>query len=177
MKSGPIPLAVGAAGASYRTRRWGGRSLPSVGQSYAAIQSRRVANGRGRTHPRDSAPGNWSTHQPVADRSPRFLCAQPGRLGGSPPLHRPDERGSTLERPQLRCALAEARFGCFDLLLVYRVDRLSRSQALRLRSGLEGVVMPDDAGGRTLMSRLAGAGIFGCKCAASTESVDVRSSV
>ncbi|MHB8613335.1 MAG: recombinase family protein [Candidatus Dormibacteraceae bacterium] len=35
--------------------------------------------------------------------------------------------GSTLERPQLQRALAEARFGRFDLLLVYRVDRLSRS--------------------------------------------------
>src|ERR1700674_5068293 len=35
--------------------------------------------------------------------------------------------GSTLERPQLQRALAEARLGRFDLLLVYRVDRLSRS--------------------------------------------------
>ncbi|MHB8589794.1 MAG: recombinase family protein [Candidatus Dormibacteraceae bacterium] len=35
--------------------------------------------------------------------------------------------GSTVERPQLQRALAEARLGRFDLLLVYRVDRLSRS--------------------------------------------------
>src|SRR6202521_2005924 len=35
--------------------------------------------------------------------------------------------GSPLERPQLQRALAEARLGRFDLLLVYRVDRLSRS--------------------------------------------------
>jgi site-specific DNA recombinase len=35
--------------------------------------------------------------------------------------------GSTLERPQLQCALDESRLGRFDLLLVYRVDRLSRS--------------------------------------------------
>ncbi|MGH7762631.1 MAG: recombinase family protein [Candidatus Dormibacteraceae bacterium] len=35
--------------------------------------------------------------------------------------------GSTLERPHLQRALAEARLGRFDLLLVYRVDRLSRS--------------------------------------------------
>jgi site-specific DNA recombinase len=35
--------------------------------------------------------------------------------------------GSTVARPQLQRALAEARLGRFDLLLVYRVDRLSRS--------------------------------------------------
>ncbi len=35
--------------------------------------------------------------------------------------------GSSLERPQLQRALAEARLGRFDLLLVYRVDRISRS--------------------------------------------------
>ncbi len=35
--------------------------------------------------------------------------------------------GATMERPGLRRALAEASAGRFDLLLVYRVDRLSRS--------------------------------------------------
>ncbi len=35
--------------------------------------------------------------------------------------------GATLERPGLRRALQEARAGRFDLLLVYRVDRLARS--------------------------------------------------
>ena len=35
--------------------------------------------------------------------------------------------GSTLERPELQRALADARLGRFDLMLVYRVDRLSRS--------------------------------------------------
>jgi site-specific DNA recombinase len=35
--------------------------------------------------------------------------------------------GSTVARPQLQRALADARLGRFDLLLVYRVDRLSRS--------------------------------------------------
>ncbi len=35
--------------------------------------------------------------------------------------------GSKLERPGLQRALADARAGRFDLLLVYRVDRLSRS--------------------------------------------------
>ncbi len=35
--------------------------------------------------------------------------------------------GSALERPELQRALAEARLHRYDLLLVYRVDRLSRS--------------------------------------------------
>src|SRR5712691_1093125 len=35
--------------------------------------------------------------------------------------------GATLERPGLRRALAEAEAKRFDLFLVYRVDRLSRS--------------------------------------------------
>ena len=35
--------------------------------------------------------------------------------------------GATTERPELQRALAEARAGRFDLLLVYRVDRFSRS--------------------------------------------------
>lgn len=35
--------------------------------------------------------------------------------------------GATLERPNLRQALMEAKAGRFDLLLVYRVDRLARS--------------------------------------------------
>jgi site-specific DNA recombinase len=35
--------------------------------------------------------------------------------------------GATTERPNLQRALTEARAGRFDLLLVYRVDRFSRS--------------------------------------------------
>src|SRR6266511_2844991 len=35
--------------------------------------------------------------------------------------------GATLDRPQLRRALAEAETGVYELLLVYRVDRLSRN--------------------------------------------------
>ena len=35
--------------------------------------------------------------------------------------------GATLERPGLQAALAAARAGAFDVLLVYRIDRLSRS--------------------------------------------------
>ncbi len=35
--------------------------------------------------------------------------------------------GATTERPELKQALSEARAGRFDLLLVYRVDRFSRS--------------------------------------------------
>ena len=35
--------------------------------------------------------------------------------------------GATTERPELKRALAEARAGRFDLLLVYQFDRFSRS--------------------------------------------------
>ncbi len=42
--------------------------------------------------------------------------------------------GATLERPGLDCALKEAAAKRFDLLLVYRVDRLSRSVRGRRRS-------------------------------------------
>ena len=35
--------------------------------------------------------------------------------------------GATVERPNIQRALNEARAGRFDLLLVYRVDRFSRS--------------------------------------------------
>ena len=35
--------------------------------------------------------------------------------------------GATLDRPGLRRALSEAAGGVYELLLVYRVDRLSRS--------------------------------------------------
>jgi site-specific DNA recombinase len=45
-------------------------------------------------------------------------CEQPGRVG--------KVTGAT-DRPQLTRALAAARAGRFDILLVYRVDRLSRS--------------------------------------------------
>jgi len=39
-----------------------------------------------------------------------------------------DQRsGATLDRPALQRALAEAKAGRYDLLLVYRVDRLARS--------------------------------------------------
>jgi len=42
----------------------------------------------------------------------------------------PDEcSGATTERPQLQRALRDARAGRFDVLLVYRVDRLARSLA------------------------------------------------
>src|SRR5574341_1298836 len=38
-----------------------------------------------------------------------------------------DKSGATLDRPGLQQALREARVGVYDLLLVYRVDRLTRS--------------------------------------------------
>ena len=69
-------------------------------------------------------------HQPYslsaqADRLDKYIASQDG-------WQRVREfsdqmSGASLERPNLKRALAEARTGRFDLLLVYRVDRLSRS--------------------------------------------------
>jgi site-specific DNA recombinase len=42
--------------------------------------------------------------------------------------------GATIERPALAQALTEARAGRYDLLLVYRVDRLAAQCAVSLRS-------------------------------------------
>jgi site-specific DNA recombinase len=60
-----------------------------------------------------------------ADRLSSFIHSQDG---WEPRRKFTDQMsGSTLDRPGLEQALAEARLGAFDLLLVYRVDRLSRS--------------------------------------------------
>ena len=70
------------------------------------------------------------------ENQPYSLGAQDDRLGAyirsqdgwEPGLRYSDQMtGSTLERPDLQRALADARAGRFDLLLVYRVDRLARS--------------------------------------------------
>lgn len=55
-----------------------------------------------------------------------YVDTQPGWvLVGDP--YRDEQSGATLERPGLQRALAAGRAGRFDVLLVYRVDRLSRS--------------------------------------------------
>ena len=70
------------------------------------------------------------------EHQPYSLDAQDTRLGsyiasqdGWELTRRYSDRmtGSTLDRPELQRALADARLGRFDLMLVYRVDRLSRS--------------------------------------------------
>ena len=69
-------------------------------------------------------------HQPYslsaqAERLASYIKSQPGwELG-----HQFTDQmsGATLERPGLQSALSEAKAKRFDLLLVYRVDRLSRS--------------------------------------------------
>jgi site-specific DNA recombinase len=70
------------------------------------------------------------------DHQPYSLEAQAERLGAYVKSQEDWEltrrfsdqaSGATTERPELKRALAEARAGRFDLLLVYRVDRFSRS--------------------------------------------------
>jgi site-specific DNA recombinase len=55
-----------------------------------------------------------------------YIDSQPGwELVGAP--YRDEASGATTDRPGLQRALTAARAGYFDVLLVYRVDRLSRS--------------------------------------------------
>ena len=70
------------------------------------------------------------------DHQPYSLDAQADRLGnyvasqdGWELVRRFTDQasGATTERPGLKRALAEAKAGRFDLLLVYRVDRFARS--------------------------------------------------
>jgi site-specific DNA recombinase len=69
-------------------------------------------------------------HQPYsleaqAGRLDAYISSQPG---WTPARTFTDSlSGATLERPGLNRALSEARAGRYDLLLVYRVDRLARS--------------------------------------------------
>src|SRR6266508_289466 len=70
------------------------------------------------------------------DRQPFSLAAQADRLENYVKVQdgwrivrrfTDSASGATLERPGLRQALQEARAGVYELLLVYRVDRLSRN--------------------------------------------------
>ena len=69
------------------------------------------------------------------EHRPYSLEAREHRLGASVTSQRGwslvrtfvDQARATLERPALAQALTEARAGPYDLLLVYRVDRLARS--------------------------------------------------
>jgi site-specific DNA recombinase len=55
-----------------------------------------------------------------------YIEIQPGwELVG--PVYCDEKSGASLDRPALKRALAAAKAGRFDILLVYRVDRLSRS--------------------------------------------------
>ncbi len=74
-----------------------------------------------------------------------FVASQPGQTI----THRfvDQASGATLERPGLQAALAAARAGEFDVLLVYRIDRISRSIV-----GLMTIVEDLDAAGVALRS-------------------------
>lgn len=74
-----------------------------------------------------------------------FVASQPGHVI----THRfiDQASGATLERPGLQAALAAAKAGEFDVLLVYRIDRLTRSIV-----GLMGIVEALDAAGVALRS-------------------------
>jgi site-specific DNA recombinase len=70
------------------------------------------------------------THQPYsleaqAGRLDAYIASQPGWTAVR--RFTDQESGAKLDRPALQRALREAHAGRFDLLLVYRVDRLARS--------------------------------------------------
>lgn len=69
-------------------------------------------------------------HQPYSlgaqdQRLRSYVASQPG--WSLVRTYQDQQSGATLERPDLQRALADAKAGWFDLLLVYRVDRLARS--------------------------------------------------
>jgi site-specific DNA recombinase len=68
-------------------------------------------------------------HQPYSidaqtQRLAAYVASQPGWQITA--RYTDDASGATLDRPGLTSALAAARVGRFDLLLVYRLDRFSR---------------------------------------------------
>jgi site-specific DNA recombinase len=70
-------------------------------------------------------------HQPFSleaqETKPRaFVASQPGDWQ-IVTVYSDDASGATADRPKLQQALAAARAGRYDMLLVYRVDRFSRS--------------------------------------------------
>ena len=70
-------------------------------------------------------------HQPYGldaqrERLSAYVWSQPGWVVAGP-VDCDEKSGATADRPGLQQALAGARAGEFDVLLVYRVDRLARS--------------------------------------------------
>lgn len=101
-------------------------------------------------------------HQPYSvpaqlARLQAYIDSQPGWILTGP-VYQDEKSGATLHRDGLQQALAAARAGAFDILLVYRVDRLARS--------LRALV--------TILDELATCGV-GFRCA--TEPVDTSSPV
>jgi site-specific DNA recombinase len=121
--------------ATTKRRRGGGPRPPATGGTRVAIVTRistdevnqpysLEAQSKGLEAFVDSQPGQTITHRFVDQAS-----------------------GATLERPGLQAALAAAKAGEFDVLLVYRIDRLTRSIV-----GLMTIVSELDAAGVALRS-------------------------
>ena len=77
-------------------------------------------------HPHLDRRGEPADLAALAARAPGSLLHRRRRAGGSSPTTRTERPGRKLDRPGLQAALELAREGRVDLLLVYRVDRLSR---------------------------------------------------
>lgn len=95
----------------------------------------------------------------------KYIESQPGLVHVA--SYTDQKSGAVLDRPDLKRMLADARSGAFDVVLVYRLDRLARSLKLvheifdRLQQadvGLRSATEPFDtitAGGRLMMNILA----------------------
>jgi site-specific DNA recombinase len=118
-----------------KRRRGGGPRTPATGGTRVAIVTRISTD---------------EVNQPDSLRAQTkgleaFVASQPGQAV----THRfvDQASGATLERPGLQGALAAAKAGEFDVLLVYRIDRLTRSIV-----GLMTIVSELDAAGVALRS-------------------------
>src|SRR5918996_1292799 len=132
---GRLLVGVGGRGAgSPRRRRWPGpRSASSTSASMGRAQALTAQRGPGGNDMKVATYTRISTDE---DRQPFSLGAQAERLeayaasqDGCRIVRRFSDQasGATLGRSWLKRALEEASAGVYELLLVYRVDRLSRN--------------------------------------------------
>jgi len=124
-----------ALSAPTKRRRGGDPKLPATGGTRVAIVTRIST---------DEVNQPYSL-EAQAKGLEAFVASQPGQAI----THRfvDQASGATLERPGLQAALAAAKAGEFDVLLVYRIDRLTRSIV-----GLMTIVSELDAAGVALRS-------------------------
>jgi site-specific DNA recombinase len=124
-----------AVSVTTKRRRGGGPRTPATGGTRVAIVTRISTDEVNQPYSLEAQTKGLEA----------FVASQPGQAV----THRfvDQASGATLERPGLQGALAAAKAGEFDVLLVYRIDRLTRSIV-----GLMTIVSELDAAGVALRS-------------------------